>query len=145
VLRWGPQEIAFIGSRTQPAWKLQALLPEEADRLDGVASPAKMYLRQSAQRAARWTATAERNLSLPALRPASRLSLRTGWIGSWVRPVHCINNSISRGSVRANRKSGFRQAAGGGCTELGGGHARPSPSWDHSRNRAPYCGADWFA
>jgi hypothetical protein len=39
MLRWRPQEVAFVGTRPQPAWELQALLPEEADRLDGAARP----------------------------------------------------------------------------------------------------------
>jgi hypothetical protein len=44
-------------------------------------------------------ATADKNLSLPALLPASRTSLRAGLLGSAVRPVHCRASSTSRGSV----------------------------------------------
>jgi hypothetical protein len=39
MLRWRPQEVTFVGPGAQPAWKLQALLPEEADRLDGASGP----------------------------------------------------------------------------------------------------------
>ena len=39
VLRWCPQEFTLVGSCAQAAWEQQALLPEEADRLDGASSP----------------------------------------------------------------------------------------------------------
>lgn len=39
MLRWRPQEVAFVGTCPQPAWELQALLPEKADGLDGASGP----------------------------------------------------------------------------------------------------------
>src|SRR5713101_4938971 len=39
MLRWRPQEVTFVRTRPQSAWELQALLPEEADRLDGAPGP----------------------------------------------------------------------------------------------------------
>src|SRR5262249_28972308 len=51
------------------------------------------------QSAPRHTETADSKRSLPARRPARMIRRRTGFVGSLVRPVHCLKSSTSRGSV----------------------------------------------
>ena len=69
------------------------------------ASPALMCLFQSAHSAARHTATADRNLSLPARLPHKRTRRRIARpVGRrarrlYLRPVHCSKSSTSRRSL----------------------------------------------